>query len=100
MHYLGRYTIVHNGEIYNYLELRVDLQQKGYVFRTTTDTEVIAAAYDHYREACLALFDGMFAFAIWDNRLQSVFFARDRFGEKPLYYFFDPAIPPILLDRK
>src|SRR5579871_4235033 len=61
MHYLDRYTIVHNGELYNYLELRSLLQQKGYSFSSRTDTEVILAAYDHFGNACLQYFDGMFA---------------------------------------
>lgn len=84
-----RYSIIHNGEIYNYLELRNVLQQKGYVFRSQSDTEVILAAYDHWKENCLQQFDGMFAFAIWDEKEQVLFAARDRFGEKPFYYFED-----------
>ncbi|MFI5130166.1 MAG: asparagine synthase (glutamine-hydrolyzing) [Chitinophagales bacterium] len=82
----GRYTIIHNGEIYNYIELREELQQKGYSFRTSSDTEVIVAAYDHFEDECLDHFDGMFAFAIWDEKEQELFAARDRFGEKPFYY--------------
>jgi len=88
-HFHNRYTIIHNGEIYNYTELRNQLQQKGYSFRSQTDTEVIAAAYDCWKEKCLQYFDGMFAFAIWDEQEQQLFAARDRFGEKPFYYFFD-----------
>jgi asparagine synthase (glutamine-hydrolysing) len=84
-----RYTIIHNGEIYNYIELREELQKKGYSFRTQSDTEVIAAAYDCYGEECVNRFDGMFAFLIWDDQEQHLFAARDRFGEKPLYYFLD-----------
>jgi asparagine synthase (glutamine-hydrolysing) len=83
------YSIVHNGEIYNYIELRKELQRKGYTFRTSSDTEVILAAYDHYGEECVDHFDGMFAFAIWDEEEQELFAARDRFGEKPFYYFFN-----------
>jgi asparagine synthase (glutamine-hydrolysing) len=86
LHFQDRYTIVHNGEIYNYLELRQTLSQKGYTFRTTGDTEVITAAYDHWKKDCVEHFDGMFAFAIWDEKEQSLFVARDRFGEKPFYY--------------
>ncbi len=82
----GRYWIVFNGEIYNYLELREQLQQHGYRFRTDTDTEVILAAYAHFGESCLERFNGMFAFCLWDDRLRRLFVARDRFGEKPLYY--------------
>ncbi|MFN5135204.1 MAG: asparagine synthase (glutamine-hydrolyzing) [Chitinophagaceae bacterium] len=88
-HYLNRYTIIHNGEIYNYIEVREALVKKGYSFYTSSDTEVIAAAYDYYREECLQQFDGMFAFAIWDEQEQQLFAARDRFGEKPFCYFFD-----------
>ena len=86
LHYLNRYTVVHNGEIYNYLELRQTLAQKGYTFQSTGDTEVIAAAYDHWKHSCVNQFDGMFAFAIWDEKEQRLFASRDRFGEKPFYY--------------
>lgn len=89
MHYLNRYTIIHNGEIYNYLEVKETLLQKGYSFCSQSDTEVIMAAYDCYGSNCLQYFDGMFAFAIWDEREQTLFAARDRFGEKPFYYYFD-----------
>ena len=89
MHYLDRYTIIHNGEIYNYLELRSLLQSKGYSFRSRSDTEVILAAYDHYGPDCLQYFDGMFAFAIWDEKEGKLFLARDRFGEKPLFFYRD-----------
>ncbi len=88
-HYLYRYSITYNGEIYNYIELKEELLKKGYQFRTQSDTEVILAAYDCWKEECLQQFDGMFAFAIWDEQDQTVFAARDRFGEKPFYYFFD-----------
>lgn len=89
MHYADRYTIVHNGEIYNYLELRDELKTKGFSFFTKTDTEVIVAAYDHWGEDCVDHFDGMFAFAIWDSHKKILFAARDRFGEKPFFYFFN-----------
>lgn len=88
-HYLDRYTVLHNGEIYNYLELRDELKKKGYRFRTQTDTEVLAAAYDCWKENCLPRFDGMFAFTIWDEKEKALFVARDRFGEKPFYYIYD-----------
>jgi asparagine synthase (glutamine-hydrolysing) len=88
-HYMNRYTIIHNGEIYNYIELRDDLKKKGYSFTSASDTEVIAAAYDHYSDECIEYFDGMFAFAIWDEQEQELFAARDRFGEKPFYYSFN-----------
>ncbi len=87
MHYAGRYTIVYNGEIYNYIELRQTLSAKGYHFRSTGDTEVILAAYACYGRQCLDHFDGMFAFAIWDMQEETLFAARDRFGEKPFFYF-------------
>lgn len=81
--------IVYNGELYNFLEIRTDLQARGHVFQTDSDTEVVLHAYEEWREHCLARFNGMFAFAIWDIRLQKLFLARDRIGEKPLYYYQD-----------
>lgn len=84
----GRYTITFNGEIYNYIELRKDLTNKGYEFASNSDTEVILALYDLKREKCLNDLDGMFAFALWDEKEQILFCARDRFGEKPFYYSF------------
>ncbi len=92
MHYLKKYTIVYNGEIYNYLELKDFLHKKGYQFQSHSDTEVILAAYDFWKEDCLLHFDGMFAFAIIDTVAQQVFAARDRFGEKPFYYVADKEI--------
>lgn len=86
MHYLDRYSIVYNGELYNYIEIREDLKSKGYFFQSNSDTEVILAAYACYHEKCLGHFDGMFALAIWDEKNQTLFAARDRFGEKPFYY--------------
>ena len=87
MHYAsGRYTITFNGEIYNYIELRELLKTKGYIFLSNSDTEVLLAMYDWKKEHCLSFLDGMFAFAIWDENEQSLFCARDRFGEKPFYY--------------
>jgi len=87
MHYMQQYSIVYNGEIYNYIELKRELKKSGYHFNTDSDTEVILAAYDCYKERCLQYFDGMFSFAIWDDKEQTLFAARDRFGEKPFYYF-------------
>ncbi len=92
MHYLNRYSITYNGEIYNYIELRQTLKNAGYVFRTHSDTEVILAAYDFYKEKCVYHLDGMFAFGIWDEREQQFFAARDRLGEKPFYYFREDDI--------
>jgi asparagine synthase (glutamine-hydrolysing) len=87
--YLDRYVLIFNGEIYNYQEIRLALVSKGYTLRSTGDTEVIAAAYDAYGEACLDHFDGMFAFALWDEKETKLFCARDRFGEKPFHYHYN-----------
>ncbi|MFL5075580.1 MAG: asparagine synthase (glutamine-hydrolyzing) [Microvirga sp.] len=81
----GRYHLVLNGEIYNYLELRDELRAKGHQFSSDTDSEVLLAAYREWGEDCLHRFLGMFAFLIWDEREQILFAARDRFGIKPLY---------------
>jgi len=89
MHYAERYTLTYNGEIYNYTELKESLLKKGYAFRTNTDSEVLLAAYHEYKEDCLKYFDGMFAFAIWDAVTETLFCARDRFGEKPFYYIHE-----------
>src|SRR6185312_8323961 len=84
-----RIYIVFNGEIYNYLEQRKKLKQKGYTFKTTTDTEVILHLYQEYGVDCLQYLRGMFAFAIWDGNKQQLFCARDRFGIKPFYFYSD-----------
>jgi asparagine synthase (glutamine-hydrolysing) len=84
-----RLVIVFNGEIYNYLEIKKTLEAKGARFKTNSDTEVILAAYEFYGDECVSHFDGMFAFAIWDTKDQSLFLARDRFGEKPLFFHSD-----------
>ena len=89
MHFGGRYTIIHNGELYNYLEIKEQLKHKGYRFFSQSDTEVIVAAYDCWGNKCLQQFDGMFAFAIWDEKEKILFAARDRFGEKPFFFFYD-----------
>jgi len=83
------HTITFNGEIYNYRELRATLSKKGHTFSTSSDTEVILKAYQEYGDDCPEHFDGMFAFAIWDNERKRLFIARDRFGKKPFYYTFD-----------
>ncbi|MDB5246324.1 MAG: asnB [Segetibacter sp.] len=88
MHYLDRYTITYNGEIFNYIEIKDDLVKKGFTFTSHCDTEVVLAAYACYGRECLQYFDGMFAFAIWDNKENNLFCARDRFGEKPFYYYY------------
>ncbi len=82
----SRYVIVFNGTIYNYPELRKQLAEEGYRFRSHSDTEVIINAYAHWGEQCTQKLDGMFAFAIWDRQSQGLFLARDRMGIKPLYY--------------
>ncbi len=88
MHYLSRYSIVYNGEIYNYIEIRQELEKKGILFNSLTDTEMILVSYHLYGINCLKSFNGMFAFAIWDNENRTLFCARDRFGEKPFYYHY------------
>ncbi len=77
--------ITFNGEVYNFLELRAELQADGYRFRTETDTEVVAAAFHRWGDACQARFNGMWAFAIWSPATRTLFLSRDRFGVKPLY---------------
>lgn len=79
-------TVVFNGEIYNYTELRERLEKRGYLFRTNSDTESIIHAYEEYGDACVEHLRGMFAFAIWDARKQRLLIARDRFGKKPLFF--------------
>lgn len=80
--------IVFNGEIFNFQEIRTDLQKKGALFQTNSDTEVLLKSYVYYREDCVKYFNGQFAFAIWDKEKKELFIARDRMGEKPLYYTF------------
>lgn len=87
----GRYHITYNGEVFNFIELREQLSQFGYKFLSDTDTEVIMAAYDYWGKDCLQHFNGMWAFAIWDERQQELFLARDHFGIKPLYYLHQPG---------
>jgi len=82
----GQVRIVYNGEVYNYSDLRRELEARGHVFRTRSDTEVLVHAYEQWGEAMLDRLNGQFAFAIYDRRMQSVFLARDRFGILPLYY--------------
>ena len=87
MHF-GDHSVVYNGEIYNFVEIRSTLQEKGYQFKTHSDTEVLLAAYDHWGPECLSQFNGMWALAIWNHRDQSLFLSRDRFGKKPLFFCF------------
>ncbi len=84
--------IVFNGEIFNFQELRIELEQRGHHFRTQTDTECILHLYEDHGESCLQYLRGQFAFAIWDQTQQRLFLARDRFGQKPLYYSFRDGI--------
>ncbi len=99
--------IVFNGEIFNYVELRPELESRGHRFNTQTDTEVILHAYEEYGPDCVNHFNGQFAFAIWDSRKQCLFLARDRLGIRPLYYtvadgalIFGSEIKAILAGRR
>ena len=83
----GRYVLIYNGEMYNFQELRAELETKGYWFRSRSDTEVVLNAFVEWQEKCLDRFNGMFAFAIWDRRERRLFLARDRYGVKPLYWY-------------
>ena len=85
----GTVVLSYNGEIYNFQNLRVELEALGHRFHTRTDSEVVLHAYEQWGTACVERFNGMFAFAVWDARARRVFLARDRFGIKPLYYFWD-----------
>jgi len=100
---LGQLVIVFNGEIYNYRELRAELDALGYTFSTSSDTEVLLQAWKHWGPDCLARLEGMFAFAVWDDEQGKLFLARDRFGEKPLYIHessngiaFASEMPPLI----
>jgi asparagine synthase (glutamine-hydrolysing) len=85
----GTVWVTFNGEIYNFHELRKELEAQGHVFRTNSDTEVIVHAYEQYGRDCLQYFRGMFAFAAWNTRTRTLFVARDRVGKKPLFYYCD-----------
>jgi asparagine synthase (glutamine-hydrolysing) len=82
----GRFVLIFNGEIYNFREVRAELEGRGREFRTDSDAEVLLAAFAEWGEACLARLNGMFAFAVWDERERTLTIARDRLGIKPLYY--------------
>lgn len=97
------YSIVYNGELYNTDEIRRELISCGYSFTTTGDTEVVLTAYICYKEKCLDIFNGIFAFAVWEHETQSLFFARDMMGVKPFFYhksedlfIFASAVPTLL----
>jgi asparagine synthase (glutamine-hydrolysing) len=83
----GEIWVVYNGEIYNFQKVRATLEQRGHIFKTQTDTEVIVHAYEEYGDQCVTHFNGMFAIALWDARERRLFLARDRLGIKPLYYW-------------
>lgn len=85
----GRHVLIFNGEVFNYIELRNELQYKGHTFTTRTDTEVVLAAYREWGEDCLPRFNGMWALAIYDRQNKSLFVSRDRYGIKPFYYYSD-----------
>ena len=82
----GTVTIVFNGEIYNFQEIKPELEARGHIFQTHSDTEAIVHAYEEFGPDCLKDLRGMFAFAIWDDKARTLFIARDRAGKKPLYY--------------
>jgi asparagine synthase (glutamine-hydrolysing) len=86
---LGKYNIVFNGEIYNYIELREELKQKGYSFTTNSDTEVLVQSFDYWGEECVSHFNGMWSFAILNEEDNSLFCSRDRYGVKPFNYYID-----------
>jgi asparagine synthase (glutamine-hydrolysing) len=92
MSYLNRYQIVFNGEIYNFQEKKSLLEKDGYSFKSKSDTEVIMALYDKYKEKCLDHLRGMFSFAIYDEKKQTIFCARDRVGKKPFKYYLDKNV--------
>ena len=86
MDVMGRYVITFNGEIYNYIEIRKDLEDLGHTFKTSTDTEVIVMAYHYWGDSCVSKFNGMWAFCILDKQSNCVFMSRDRFGVKPMFF--------------
>jgi len=103
----GEAVIVYNGEVYNYIELRSELEKLGHKFHSGTDTEVVLKAYLEWGKECVNKFNGMWAFAIWDERTKELWLSRDQFGIKPLYYtevegrlYFASEIKALLPFRK
>ena len=103
----GRFTIVFNGEIYNYIELKKDLISKGHKFCSSSDTEVLLNAYFEWGSSCVKKLNGMFAFSIYDALKKKIFMARDRAGEKPMYYsrignrfYFASELKAIMADHR
>jgi asparagine synthase (glutamine-hydrolysing) len=88
----GDVVLIYNGEIYNFQQLRVELEALGHIFHSHTDSEVVVHAYEEWGNACVERFDGMFAFAIWDRKRRRLFLARDRFGVKPLYWYLSNGL--------
>ncbi len=82
----NKYAITFNGEIYNYLEIKLELEKLGYKFKSSSDTEVVLAAYHKWGESCFTKFNGMWAIGIWDKQNRTLFLSRDRMGKKPLFY--------------
>ncbi len=102
----GSIQVVFNGEIYNFLEIKKDLEAKGYHFRTRSDTETIIYGYEEWGEDFVQRFRGMFAIALWDSRKRKLLLIRDRIGKKPLYYYlgkncivFASEIKALLIDK-
>ena len=88
----GGHVLIYNGEIYNFQNLRIELESLGHSFHSRSDSEVLLNAYEEWGADCVRRFNGMFAFAIWDRRAQRLFIARDRYGIKPLYYYYKNGI--------
>ena len=88
----GNYIITYNGEVYNFQNIKIELESKGYQFKSKTDSEVVLKAYSEWGKDCILKFNGMFAFAIWNRKKQELFIARDRYGIKPLYYYFKNGV--------
>ncbi|MFJ7952313.1 asparagine synthase (glutamine-hydrolyzing) [Lysinibacillus sp. NPDC096418] len=102
----GRYSMVYNGEIYNYIELKEEIEKEGYKFKTNSDTEVVLKSFELYGVDAFSKFNGMFALAIWDNYSEQLILARDRFGKKPLHYmiynntlYFGSEIKSIIINN-